>query len=153
MSAPHHPRKNKSWQPSDPSKTEKPLARQPQRRTIIMGRRWRWIGHVMRREPASSHSRQVNPHTRSRILEGKRKRGRPKNTLRRPVGGSSKPSITTGGPFRSWPRTNKSGSIFVATLHIPAGRTGTSECVRYKNVKYFNLVHAHNSKFGLVLSK
>ena len=46
--------------------------------TIIKRRRWRWIGHVLRKEPGDI--------TRAALHwtpEGKRKRGRPKNTWRR----------------------------------------------------------------------
>ena len=48
--------------------------------TIIMRRRWKWIGHVMRREQGNI--------TRTALRwtsEGKRKRGRPKITWRRTV--------------------------------------------------------------------
>ncbi|KAL9980638.1 hypothetical protein ACROYT_G009248 [Oculina patagonica] len=48
--------------------------------TIIMQRRWRWIGHVIRKENESI--------TKTALYwtpEGKRKRGRPKNTWRRTV--------------------------------------------------------------------
>ena len=51
--------------------------------------------------------------------------------------GSSRPSVTHGGPFRSWLRAN---------------RSGMGEWVRYKNVKYFNLVHAHKSVLDLFIA-
>ena len=50
--------------------------------SIIMRRRWRWIGRVLRKEPGNI--------TRTALYwtpEGKRKRGRPKNTWRRIVEG------------------------------------------------------------------
>jgi len=54
--------------------------RQEDMNTIITKRRWRWIGHVLRREPKSI--------TRTALHwtpEGKRKRGRPRTTWRRTV--------------------------------------------------------------------
>jgi hypothetical protein len=69
--------------------------------TIIMQRRWRWIGHVMRREQDNI--------TRTALHwtpEGKRKRGRPRNTWRRTVDAELK---TLGVPSRSWPRTDRRG--------------------------------------------
>ena len=61
---------------------------------IIMGRRWRWIGHVMRREQDN-----ITRTALHWIPEGKRKRGRPRNTWRR----------TVESELRSWPRTNRRG--------------------------------------------
>ena len=43
--------------------------------TIIMRRRWRWIGHVMRRKPGD-----ISPTALHWTPEGNWKRGRPKNT-------------------------------------------------------------------------
>ena len=61
---------------------------------IIMGRRWRWIGHVMRREQDN-----ITRTALHWIPEGKRKRGRPRNTWRR----------TMESELRSWPGTNRRG--------------------------------------------
>ena len=47
---------------------------------ILLKRRWKWIGHTLRREP--DHISRVALHW---TPEGKRKRGRPKNTWRRTV--------------------------------------------------------------------
>ena len=66
-----------------------------------MGRRWRWIGHVMRREQDN-----ITRTALHWIPEGKRKRGRPRNTWRR----------TVESELRSWPRTNRRGDPFVAAL-------------------------------------
>ena len=53
--------------------------------TILLKRRWKWIGHVIRKDNAS--------HTKTALHwtpEGKRKRGRPKITWRRTVEGELK---------------------------------------------------------------
>ena len=60
--------------------------------TILLRRRWKWIGHVLRREK--------NSITRTALHwtpEGKRKRGRPKNTWRRTVEGEMKEMNNTWG--------------------------------------------------------
>ena len=60
---------------------------------IIKRRRWKWLGHVLRMEN--------NRHARTAITwtpEGKRKRGRPKETWRRTV---DRERIEFG--FPSWP--------------------------------------------------
>jgi len=54
-------------------------------RTILTGRRWRWIGRVLRREPNNITC--VALHW---TPEGKRKTGRPKNTWQRTVEGELK---------------------------------------------------------------
>ena len=71
---------------------------------IIMRRRWGWIGHVTHREQGSI--------TRTALLwapEGKRKRGRRKNTWRRTVEGELKPYSVSVELFRRWPRKDRSG--------------------------------------------
>ena len=72
--------------------------------TIIMRRRWRWIGHVMSREEDNI--------TRTALHwtpEGKRKRGRPRNTWRRTVEAELKTMNHTWGTFRSSPGTDRRG--------------------------------------------
>ena len=57
----------------------------------ILKRKWGWIGHT-HRKPASSTTRQAltwNP-------QGKRKRGRPRNSWRRDTGQSSSSNVQTG---------------------------------------------------------
>ena len=50
--------------------------------TILINRRWKWIGHVIRRDQNS-----ITKTALHWAPEGKRKRGRPKNTWRRIVEG------------------------------------------------------------------
>lgn len=80
--------------------------------TIIRKRRWRWIGHVLRKDPQSA--------TRIALhwtLEGKRKRGRPRKSWRRTVESKLKAmqqtwkSITKLAQDRQWWRK------FVAAVH------------------------------------
>ena len=64
---------------------QEPVAKQ------ILKRKWGWIGHT-HRKPASSTTRQAltwNP-------QGKRKRGRPRNSWRRDTGQSSSSNVQTG---------------------------------------------------------
>ena len=60
--------------------------------TIIMQRQWRWIRHVMRREPGNIPCTALHW-----TPEGKRERGRPKNTWRRTVEGELKTLHHTWG--------------------------------------------------------
>ncbi|XP_066026384.1 uncharacterized protein [Pocillopora verrucosa] len=72
--------------------------------TIIMRRRWRWIGHVMRREQDNI--------TRTSLHwtpEGKRKRRRPRNTGTELWRQSSRPCNTPGVPSTSWAGTDGRG--------------------------------------------
>ena len=72
--------------------------------TIIMRRRWRWIGHVMRREQDNI--------TRTSLHwtpEGKRKRRRPRNTGAELWRQSSRPCNTPGVPSISWAGTDGRG--------------------------------------------
>ena len=89
--------------------------------TIIMRRRWRWIGHVMRREPSNI--------TRTALHwtpEGKRKRGRPKNTWRRTVEGELKTLHHTWGSVQKLAQNRQQWRSFVAALYAN-GVTGMSE--------------------------
>ena len=54
--------------------------RQESMEIILLKRRWKWIGHTLRREP--DHISRIALHW---TPEGKRKRGRPRNTWRRTV--------------------------------------------------------------------
>ena len=78
---------------------------------IIMGRRWRWIGHVMRREQDNI--------TRTALHwtpEGKRKRRRPRNTWRRTVEAELKTMQHTWSTIRSLARNRQTWRSFVAAL-------------------------------------
>ena len=89
--------------------------------TIIMRRRWKWIGHVTRREP-----RNISRTALYWTPEGKRKKGRPKNTCRRTVEGELKTLHHTWGPFKNWPRTDRSG-VPLLPPYMPAGIVGMSK--------------------------
>ena len=71
---------------------------------IIMGRRWRWIGHVMRREQDNITRTALHWTT-----EGKCKRRIPRNTWRRTVEAELKTMQHTWVPSRSWPGTDGRG--------------------------------------------
>ena len=78
---------------------------------IIMRRRWKWIGHVIRREPSNI--------TRTALHwtpEGKRKRGRPKNTWRRTVEAELKSLHHTWGTIQKLARDRQKWRTFVAAL-------------------------------------
>ena len=80
--------------------------------TIIKRRRWRWIGHVCRREQDNL--------TRTALHwtpEGKRKRGRPKNTWRRTVEGELKTLHHTWGTIQKLAQNRQEWRAFVAALH------------------------------------
>ena len=80
--------------------------------TIIMKRRWRWIGHIMRREQ-DSISRTALRWT----PEGKRKPGRPKKTWRRTVEEELKTLQHTWGSIQNKARDRQEWRSFVAALH------------------------------------
>ena len=63
--------------------------------TILIRRRWKWIGRVIRRD---EHS--ITRTARHWTPEGKRKCGRPKNTWRRTVEGEQQ---------KRWPKTDRNG--------------------------------------------
>ena len=80
--------------------------------TIIMRRRWRWIGHILRREQGNI--------TRTALHwtpEGKRKRGRPRNTWRRTVEGELKTMNQTWGVIQKKAQDRQEWKSFVAALH------------------------------------
>ena len=79
--------------------------------TIIMGRRCRWIGHVTRRE--QDNITRTAPHW---TPEGKRKRGRPRNTWRRTVEAELKTMQHTWSTIRSLARNRQTWRSFVAAL-------------------------------------
>ena len=80
--------------------------------TIIMQRRWRWLGHVMRKEQDNI--------TRTALHwtpEGKRRRGRPKNTWRRTVESELKTLNHTWGSVQRLAQNRQEWRSFVAALH------------------------------------
>ncbi|VDO63231.1 unnamed protein product [Schistosoma margrebowiei] len=73
----------------------------------IRKKRWKWIGHTLRKS-SNCITRQAltwNP-------EGKRKRGRPKNTLRRIIEADMKRWITTGRSWKGLPKTGLDGECW-----------------------------------------
>ena len=78
---------------------------------IIMGRRWRWIGHVMRREQDNITSTALHW-----TPEGKRKRWRPRNTWRRTVEAELKTMQHTWGTIQKLARNRQTWRFFVAVL-------------------------------------
>ena len=80
--------------------------------TIIMRRRWKWIGHVMRREEDNI--------TRTALHwtpEGRRRRERPKITWRRTVEAELKTLHHTWGTIQRLARDRQEWLNFVAALH------------------------------------
>ncbi|KAL0175752.1 hypothetical protein M9458_028082, partial [Cirrhinus mrigala] len=80
--------------------------------TIITRRRWRWIGHVMRKDCTS-----ISKTALHWTPEGKRKRGRPKNTWRRTVEAELKTLNHTWGTIEKLAKDRQKWMIFVAALH------------------------------------
>ena len=80
--------------------------------TIILRRRWKWIGHVLRREP--DNIVRIALHW---TPEGRRKRGRPKNTWRRTVEGELKTFNHTWGTIQRLAQNRQKWRTFVAALH------------------------------------
>ena len=80
--------------------------------TILMRRRWRWIGHVTRQEASIAKTAlQWTP-------EGKRKRGRPKITWRRTVEKEIKEMGKTWGVIQLMTRDRHMWREYIAALHV-----------------------------------
>ena len=80
--------------------------------TILMKRRWKWMGHVIRKDN-SSHTKVALHWT----PEGKRKVGRPKITWRRTVEGEMKSLGHTWGTVERMAKDRNQWRAFVAALH------------------------------------
>ena len=80
--------------------------------TIIMRRRWKWIGHVMRRE--QDNISRTAPHW---TPEGRRRRGRTKITWRRIEEAELKTLHHTWGTIQRLARDRQEWLNFVAALH------------------------------------
>ena len=101
--------------------------RQDSMETIIMRRRWRWIGHVPRKEPGNI--------TRTALQwtpERKRKRGRPNNTWRRTVEVEMKTLSHIWGTIRKLAKNRQEWRTVVAALH-DSGRCGQLVSVTQKS--------------------
>ena len=86
--------------------------------TTIIKRRWKWIGHILRKDPSSI--------TRTALHwtpDGKRKRGRPRVTWRRTVDSEIKAMQHSWGSLTRLAKNRQEWKNFVAALHAP-GRKG-----------------------------
>ena len=79
--------------------------------TILMKRRWRWLGHVIR-----GGSDSITKTALHWTPEGKRKRGRPKNTWRRTVEAELKTLNHSWGTVEKLARDRQEWRTFVAAL-------------------------------------
>ena len=80
--------------------------------TIILRRRWRWIGHVLRRKPDSIVRTALHW-----TPFGKRKRGRPRETWRRTVEMEMKEMQCSWDSLTRMAQDRQGWRTFVAALH------------------------------------
>ena len=80
--------------------------------TILIRRRWKWIGHVIRRDQNS-----ITKTVLHWTPEGNRKRGRPKNTWRRTVERKLKSMNHSWGTIEKMAKDRHKWRTFVAALH------------------------------------
>ena len=75
----------------------------------ILMRRWQWIGHALRKPPTSTTRQALswNP-------QGKRKRGRPRNTWRRDLERTGRRRASPGTSWNIWPRIATTGGHLLA---------------------------------------
>ncbi|KAK3777703.1 hypothetical protein RRG08_021813 [Elysia crispata] len=92
--------------------------------TIIIRRRWRWIGHVLRKKQDAIPRVAVQWRP-----EGHRKRGRPKTTWRRTVEAEAAAMEQSWGTLRMLAQDREQWKEFVAAL-IAHGKKG-SNCPRH----------------------
>ena len=85
--------------------------RQEDMKEILLKRRWKWIGHTLRKEP--DHIAKIALHW---TPEGKRKRGRPRNTWRRTVESELKEWNETWGTISRKAQSREEWRSFVAAL-------------------------------------
>ena len=88
--------------------------------TIILRRRWKWIGHILRMD--AQNITRVALHW---TPEGRRKRGRPKTTWRRTVEGELKKLKHSWGTAQKLAQDRQKWRTFVAALHANGGITGS----------------------------
>ena len=90
--------------------------------SMLMKRRWKWIGHVIRKDSTS--------HTKTALHwtpEGKRKRGRPKITWRRTVEKEMKCLGHTWGTIEKKAKDHHQWRAFVAALHDTSHKWAVSK--------------------------
>ncbi|KAK3792892.1 hypothetical protein RRG08_035255 [Elysia crispata] len=92
--------------------------------TIIIRRRWRWIGHVLGKEQDAIPRVAVQ-----RRPEGHRKRGRPKTTWRRRVEAEAAPMGQSWGTLRMLAQDREQWKEFVGALKCPRqkGQTNSAD--------------------------
>ena len=78
---------------------------------ILLKRRWKWIGHTLRKEP--DHISRIALHW---TPEGKRERGRPRNTWRRTVEAEIKDWNETWGTITRRAQNRDDLRLFIAAL-------------------------------------
>ena len=100
--------------------------------TIIMGRRWRWNGHVMRREQDNITNTALHW-----TPEGKRKRWRPRNTWHRTVEAELETMQHTWGTIQKLARNRQTWRSFLAVLR--ATRHNGHEWVWWVNGRTLDL--------------
>lgn len=88
-------------------------------RDIIVKRRWRWIGHILRREDGNIARTALHW-----TPEGRRRRGRPRMTWRRTVENEMKEMGETWGSLKMMATDRERWRSFVAALHT-TGVTGS----------------------------
>ena len=79
---------------------------------ILMRRRWRWIGHILRKKADD-----ITKTALHWTPEGRRKRGRPKNTWRRTVENEMTNLHHTWGSIKKMAQDRREWRAFVAALH------------------------------------
>ena len=80
--------------------------------TIITRKRWRWIGHVLRKDAGSITKVAIHW-----TPEGKQKRGRPKTTWRRTVEAEMKNTNHSWGTIQRLASDRQGWRCFVAALY------------------------------------
>ncbi|KAK3791103.1 hypothetical protein RRG08_010504 [Elysia crispata] len=108
--------------------------------TIIIRRRWRWIGHVLRKEQDAIPRVAVQWRP-----EGHRKRGRPKTTWRRTVEAEAAAMGQSWGTLRMLAQDREQWKEFVAAL-IAHGKKGSNVDqvqARYGECVFTAPLHAH----------
>ncbi len=93
--------------------------------TIIMRRQWKWVGHVIRTEQDN-----ITLTALHWTPDGKRKKGRPKNTWHRTVEGEMKTLHHTWGSIKTLAQNRQEWISFVAAPHA-SSKCSISVCTVY----------------------
>ena len=95
------------------------ISNQESMSTILLRRRWKWIGHIIRRDEDSFIKTALHW-----TPEGKRKRGRPRNTWRRTMESDLQSMGNKWGTTEKMAKDRQSWRISVVSLHAD-GITGS----------------------------